>query len=112
MVFFQLIFWIVAINEFVLPLITYSFGILNWLESDLKGFDVQIRKLLNIYQMFNINSDVDRLYVPRKSGGRGVMSVRDAFKSNICRVAHVLCNSDDEMLSACGQLMSKVYFQI
>ena len=38
---------IVAVNECVLPLITYSFGILSWLESELKEFDVQIRMLLN-----------------------------------------------------------------
>ena len=60
--------------------------------------------------MFNINSDVDRLYVPRKSGGRGLMSVWDTFKSNICRVAHVLCNSDNEMLSACRSVDEKSLF--
>ena len=101
---------IVAVNELILPLITYSFGILNWLESELKGFDVQIRKLLNMYQMFNVNSDVDRLYVPRKSGGRGLISVWDAFKANICRVAHVLCNSENEILSACQHVDEKSLF--
>ena len=101
---------IVAINECVLPIITYSFGILNWLESDLKGFNVQMRKLMNMYQISSINSDVDRLYVPRKSGGRGLMSVWDAFKAIICRVAHVLCNSENVMLSACQSVDEKSLF--
>ena len=64
-----------AINESILPLITYSFGIVNWNEDELKGIDIQIRKMLNMYKAFEIKSDVDRLYLPRESGGRGLISV-------------------------------------
>ena len=38
------------------------------------------------------------------------MSVWDTFKSNICRIAHVLCNSDNEMLSACQPVDEKSLF--
>ena len=41
-----------AINESILPLITYSFGVVNWNEDELKGYDVQIRKMLNMYRVF------------------------------------------------------------
>ena len=101
---------IVAINECVLPVVTYSFGILNWLESELKGFDVQVRKLLNIYQMFSLHSDVDRLYTSRKLGGRGLISVWDAFKSSICRVAHMMRNLESEILAACCAVDQKSLF--
>ena len=80
------------------------------MESELKGFDIQVRKLLNMYQMFSINSDVDRLYTSRKSGGRGLIAVWDAFRSNICRVAHVLSNSENEILSACQPVDEKSLF--
>ena len=58
-----------AINEVVIPVISYSFGVVYWLESDLKEMDVKIRKLLNIYRAFEIKSDVDRIYIPREIGG-------------------------------------------
>ena len=38
---------------------------------------------------------------PRKKGGRGLISVWDSFRSNICRVAHVLQHSDSQLLTAC-----------
>ena len=92
---------VMSINECVLPVITYSFGIINWLESDLKACDVQIRKLMNMYKALEIKSDVDRIYVPRKQGGRGLLSVWDTFKSSVCRIALVLRSSNNELLSAC-----------
>ena len=92
---------VMSINECVLPVITYSFGIINWLESDLKACDVQIRKLMNMYKALEIKSDVDRIYVPRKQGGRGLLSVWDTFKSSVCRIALVLRSSNNELLTAC-----------
>ena len=92
---------IMAINECVLPIISYSFGVLNWLESDLKACDIQIRKLLHMHKMFELKNDVDRLYVSRKLGGRGLISVWDSFRSSVSRISHVLCNADNELLAEC-----------
>ena len=101
---------IVAINECILPIISYSFAILNWREQELKDFDVQVRKLMTMYRMFSIRSDVDRLYMPRKKGGRGLMSVWDSFRSNICRIAHVLQNSENQLLTACCAVDKRCLF--
>ena len=101
-----------AINECVIPIISYSFGVVYWLESDLKGMDVKIRKLLNIYRAFEIKSDVDRIYVPREIGGRGLQSVWDVYKTSICRLAHVLDNSPCEVLQACAKVDQNGLFSI
>ena len=101
-----------AINECVMPVITYSFGAVHWLESEVKGLDVRIRKMLNMYRVFEIKSDVDRLYLPRSDGGRGLQSVWDSFKKIICRISHVLLNSSSEVLKACAEVDSKGQFSI
>ena len=101
---------ITAINEVVTPVVSYSFGVLNWLESELKAFDIQIRKMLNMYKMLELKSDIDRLYVPRKLGGRGLISIWDSFKSNICRISYVLRNSDNELLALCDSVDRKSVF--
>lgn len=92
---------LLAINECVLPVISYSFGVINWLEGELKGLDIGVRKLLHMHRVITIKSDVDRLYVPRSSGGRGLISVWDSFKSSMSRISHVMAESDNELLSLC-----------
>ena len=90
-----------AINESILPLITYSFGVVNWNEDDLKGYDTQIRKMLNMYRVFELKSDIDRLYLPREMGGRGLLSVWDSFQASTSRIAHALINTDNPILQQC-----------
>ena len=72
--------------------------------------DVNIRKMLNMYKMFELKSDIDRLYIPRTVGGRGLTSVWDAFKSTTVRIAHVLLESDNELLSSCCDIDKKSLF--
>ena len=37
-----------AINECVVPVLSYSFGIVHWLENDVKEVDIKIRKMFEI----------------------------------------------------------------
>ena len=94
----------VAINECILPIITYSFGVVNWLEGELKQVDVNIRKMLYMYKVMHIKNDVDRLYELREGGGRGLISVWDSFKSDIVQISHVIEHSPCEILTACYKL--------
>ena len=100
-----------AINESILPLITYSFGIVNWNEDELKGYDIQIRKMLNMYRVFELKSDVDRLYLPREKGGRGLISVWDSFQSSTLRISHALVHTDNQILQECINTEKKVFIQ-
>ena len=52
-----------AIKKSIIPILSYSFGIVNWNEEELKGYDIYIRKMLNMYRVFELKSDVDRLYL-------------------------------------------------
>ena len=96
-----------AINESILPLISYSFGVVNWNEDELKGYDTKIRKMLNMYRVFELKSDVDRLYLPREKGGRGLISVWDSFQSSTSRIAHALINTDNQILQQCIDIEKK-----
>ena len=99
-----------AINESVLPLITYTYGIINWTEGELKGQDIQVRKMLNMYRAFELKSDVDRLYLPRDMGGRGLIAIWDSFQASTSRIAHALINTDNEILQQCIAIESKCLF--
>ena len=61
-----------AIGSLEVPVLRYSFGIINWRQEKLHQ---KTRKLLTIHGQHHPKADADRLYVPRKQGGRGLMQL-------------------------------------
>ena len=58
-------------------------------------------------KMFEIRSDVDRLYASRRQGGRGLISVREPFNATNIRLAHYLQNSKERTIEFCAELDKK-----
>ena len=56
---------ITAINSCAVPLLRYSAGLVWWTQAELYKVDVTTRKLMSLHHAFNVNSNVDRLYVRR-----------------------------------------------
>ena len=69
---------ILAIGSLAVPVLRYSFGIVNWHEEELQKLDWKMCKLLTIHGQHHPKADVDRLYFPRKQGGRGLMQLEAA----------------------------------
>ena len=61
---------VIAHNTFAVPVLAPTFGILDWARSELSEIDVRTRKLMSMTGSFHVNSDVDRLYLSRRNGGR------------------------------------------
>ena len=59
-----------AINTLTIPVFKYSFNILNWTIPEIRRLDTKIRKLLTCNRMHHPKAHIDRLYIPRKLGGR------------------------------------------
>ena len=66
-----------AVNAYCLPIIHYTTGIVKWNVDDLRSMDRKTRKVLTMHRGLHPRSDVDRLYISRKKGGRGLKSVED-----------------------------------
>jgi hypothetical protein len=62
-----------------LVLVLLVFGIINWHQEEIQKLDRKIRKILTIHEQHYLRADIDRLYVPRKAGGRGLMQVEEAY---------------------------------
>jgi hypothetical protein len=62
-----------ATGPLIVPVLKYSFGIVNWRQKELQKQDKKTRKLLTIHGQHHPQADADRLYVPRKQAGRGQM---------------------------------------
>ena len=55
-------------HVFALPVLTPTFGIICSTIQEIENLDIITRKILNITGNFHRNSDIHRLYLPRKMG--------------------------------------------
>ena len=53
-------------------LVHYTAGIINWRKDEMEAMDRKTTKMMTIYNILYTRADVDRLYIPRKHGGRGL----------------------------------------
>ena len=87
-----------AINTLAIPVITYSFNIVNWNMSEIRKIDRKIRKLLTCNGMHHPKADTDRLYLPRREGGRGLIQLELTYKTTTIGLHQYLEHSKDWML--------------
>lgn len=76
-----------AINSWAVAAIRYTAGILEWTDEELKNMDRKTRKILTMNRGLHPRADVDRLYLPRKDGGRGMVSVREVVRLEECSLS-------------------------
>ena len=77
-------------NTFAVPVFITSVGIVDWTISEIREIDCKTRKQLAMTGNFDPNGDVDRLYIPRSEGGRGLKSIVRMYKSRIVSVVQHL----------------------
>ena len=68
---------ITAVGTLAVPVLRYSFDIINWRLEEIRKIDRKTRKILTMYKMHHSKSDIDKLYVKRKEGGRSLLQNED-----------------------------------
>ena len=58
----------------------YGAGILQWKEKEMKDVDRKSRKTMTMDGALNPKSDVDRLYIKRREGVRGLLSMENCVR--------------------------------
>ena len=81
---------ITAIEALAVPVLRYSFGTINWRTEEIKKIDRKTRKMLTMYKIHHSRADIDRLYVKRKEGARGLVQIEAAYKAEIMNIAEYL----------------------
>ena len=70
-----------AFNSVCVGPLSFSFGIGKWTKNELEDPDREARKITS--KGFNKHSDVDRIFLRRKYGGRGLTCIKD-FHEKMC----------------------------
>ena len=72
-----------GINTWAVSLVRYLGPFLKWTREELRQMDQRTRKLMTMRKVLHPRDDVDRLYVPRKEGGRGLACIEDSVDTSI-----------------------------
>ena len=80
---------------------------MEWTKAELQEVDRCARKRITMYKGMHPRSDVDRLYVERNKGGRGLMSVEDVIRYESHNLTQYTRGSETEIIRKAG-LMIKV----
>ena len=68
------------VNTWAVSLLRYSAAFSSCRKSGLQAIGRKTRKLFIISGALHPKSDVDRLYIPRKEGGRGLISIENCVE--------------------------------
>ena len=66
-----------GINTWAVSVLRYNAGIVDWTVEELVSMDGRTRKILAMSGCMHTRSNVARLYLPRKEGGRGLISIEE-----------------------------------
>ena len=89
-----------GVNAWAVSLLRYSAAFVSWRKSELEAIDRKTRKLFAIYGALHPKSDVDRLYIPRKEGGRGLISIKDCIELAIRGLEVYVHRSEERLIQA------------
>ena len=67
-------------------------GALGWSRLQLEGINSRTRKFLTMRNGFHLKSNVNRLYLSRSEGGRGLIGVQDTLETAILGLRHYVRN--------------------
>ena len=86
---------ITAINMLAVPVLVYSFVIVNWLRKVVEKMDWKMRKLLTIEGILHLKAD--RLYIKRWNGGHGLVEMEFAYNATIVGLSVYIKQGKDRL---------------
>ena len=88
-----------AINTWAIVFLK-SAAFLDWTKEEKQQLDSRTRNLLTMHKGLHPKSNIGRLYIPRKEGGRGLLSVDDTINLEVIGLERYVNNSEERLLSA------------
>ena len=89
-----------AINSRTVPAVRYGAGIIDWSKNELQAMDHKTRKLMTIYRGIHQQADIDRLYLKRSEGGRGMLSIKENVNVEVNMLNEYIVGSQEQMLKS------------
>ena len=91
---------IAAINTLAVPVIVYSYGIINWKLDEIQNLDRMTRKQLCMNWMLAKKADIDRIYLPCPEGGRSLINLEIEYKATMVGLHKYMTGKNDPQIQA------------
>ena len=72
---------IIVVNTWVIAILRYSGGVVEWISDEVKELDKKTKKILTLHGALHHKSDVYRVYLPQQKGGRGLINCEMCVKA-------------------------------
>ena len=89
---------VTAIKTLAVAVFRYGAGILQWKESEMKDVDRKSRKTMTMDGALNPKSDVDRLYIKRREGVRGLLSMENCVRKKENILSFYVSSSEENLI--------------
>ena len=89
-----------GVNTWAVSLSRYSVAFVSWRKIELMAIDRKTRKLFTLYGAVHPKSNVGRLYIPRKEGGRALISIEDCVELAIRGLEVCVHGSEERLIQA------------
>ena len=87
-----------AINAWAVAIIRYSAAFIGWTKEELKEMDRATRKLIKNFGGLHPRSCIQRLYMKRCNGGRGLIGIEECVAGELRTLHYYLVNSSETLL--------------
>ena len=91
---------IMALNTWAVSILRHGAGILKWNKNERQEMDRKTRKSMTMNKELHPRSDVARLYVSWKNGGRGLIGCEISVKSEENGLGWYIKNNIEPLLAA------------
>ena len=82
-------------NAWCVGLLRYFLFAIRWVRSDLRQLDRSTRKILRQTKSHHCHASIERLYLPRQEGGRGLTNLEHMWERETVAAARYLHLSQD-----------------
>ena len=89
-----------GVDTWAVSLLRYSAVLASWRKSELQAIDRKTRTLFTIYGVLHPKSDIDTIYIPRKEGERGLISIEDCVELAIRGLEVYVHESEERLIQA------------
>ena len=89
---------ILAANTWAVSVLQYGTWIRKWNKDEIANLDRRTHKIMAMYGALYPNSDVSRIYLPRATGGRGIISCERCIRSEENNMGCYVRNSIELLL--------------
>ena len=89
-----------GINTWAVPFVRHSGPFLKWTWEELKQMDQRTRKLMTTHKALHSRDDVNRLYVSRREGGRGLACIEESVAASIQQLKDYIQKHGGRLIAA------------